>query len=203
MTTEVFAAVARVVGAPVDDFIRYAAEDTIGGYHADHAQCKYPIGSIWGIEGQILYALCRWLKPDHAVEIGTHRGASAVHILSAMAKNDHGLLTAIDINEGTGDLIPPELMGRCKRVFARGQDAIPTLAKAELVFEDATHGADDVEQILRAAKDHLSPKVLISHDGMHFLCGAEVRTGWSRVFGGDFTAMDTPPSDCGIALRLM
>lgn len=201
--TEVLADAARAVEAPVDDFIRYAAEDTIGGYHSDPSQCKYPVGSLWGIDGQILYALCRWLKPDHVVEIGTHRGASAVHILSALAKNDHGRLTTIDVVESTGDLIPPNLMGRCDRIFGRGQDLIPGLAKADLVFEDASHGADDVFEILGAAAKHLAPKIVVSHDATHFLAGADIQEGWRRAFGDDFTAMATPPGDCGMAFRRM
>ncbi len=194
--------IANALGASADELITYAAEDTLGGYHSDKAQEKFPCGSLWGVEGQLLYAVCRLLKPDHIVEIGTFRGASAVHILSALKKNDHGILTTIDIAAGAGDLIPEDLKPWCNKVTGRGQDVITELDTAQIVFEDAQHHPDDVEQILRATVAHLKPQILISHDAEHVTTGADVRTGWSRVFGDSFTTFTTPPSDCGFAFKV-
>ncbi len=194
---------AAALEVPPEDLIAYAAEDTLGGYHSDKAQEKFPCGSLWGVEGQLLYALCRLLRPEHVVEIGTLRGASAVHILSALKQNDFGTLTTIDIVEGAGDLIPEDLMARCCKKTGRGQDLIETLDTATIVFEDAQHSADDVEQILRAAYAHLAPRIILSHDGAHPTAGPDIREGWDRVFGADtFTTFLTSPSDCGFTFKV-
>ncbi len=193
--------IANALGASPAELIAYAAEDTLGGYHSDKAQEKFPCGSLWGVEGQVLYALCRLLRPGHVVEIGTLRGASAVHILSAMNRNGYGTLTTIDIVEGAGDLISEDLMSRCRKIVGRGQDLIETLNGATIVFEDAQHSTDDVEQILRAAA-HLKPRIMLSHDGAHPTAGPDVREGWRRVFGDEFTTFLTPPSDCGFTFKV-
>ena len=75
-------------------FIDYINEDTIGGYPD-----KWPSGSIWGVEGQILYALTRILKPNTIIEIGTSIGCSTEHFLRALDMNSKGRIYTIDIAE--------------------------------------------------------------------------------------------------------
>lgn len=193
---------ADALGALASEIIGYAAEDNFGGFHSDPEQSKFPVGSLWGVEGQVLYALCRLLRPDHVVEIGTWRGASAVHILSALEKNDHGRLTSIDLTEGVGDLIPQELRHRWTKVTGSGQVEIPRLDTAQIVFEDGPHDADGTAELVRVAAEHLHPKILISHDAEHFLVGKDVSEGWRRVFGDGFSTFLTPPSDCGLAFKV-
>ncbi len=193
---------AAAIGAPADVFIGYAHEDELGGYHADESQRTFPVGSLWGVEGQTLYALVRYLKPDHVVEVGTCYGASAIHILTALEKNEKGRLTTIDIQEGAGAMIPDNLMHRCTKIAAKGQDAIASLEDAQIVFEDAAHSADDAEQIIRAALDHLSPKIILSHDAEHFLVGEAIREAWRRVFGDAYHTLKSDPSDCGLAYKV-
>jgi hypothetical protein len=43
-----------------------------------------------------LYALVRWLRPDHVVETGVSSGVSSAHLLLALAKNGRGTLHSID-----------------------------------------------------------------------------------------------------------
>lgn len=193
---------AAALGVDAGELLAYAAEDTIGGYHPDPTQSKFPSGSLWAVEGQVIYALCRCLKPKHVIEVGTFYGASAVHILSALKRNGSGHLTAIDIAENAGSMIPDDLRPWCTQVAARGQEAIPTLEDAQIVFEDASHTTDDVEQILRAALEHARPRIILSHDAEHFLQGGTVRAGWTRVFGDDFRTFKTAPSDCGLAYKV-
>ncbi len=194
--------IASALGVDADELLAYAAEDTIGGYHPDPNQSKFPSGSLWAVEGQVLYALCRCLKPKHVVEIGTFYGASACHILSALKRNESGRLTAIDIAQNAGSMIPEDLRSLCTHVAARGQEVIPTLDDAAIVFEDASHASDDVEQILRAASGHLHPRIILSHDAEHFLQGPTVRTGWAKVFGDAYRTFKTEPSDCGMAYKV-
>ena len=59
---------------------QYAMSDTLGGYHIDESQRRWPMGSLWGVEGQILYALVRILKPRRVVQIGGWVGCSAMHL---------------------------------------------------------------------------------------------------------------------------
>lgn len=200
---------ANALGAPPNELIAYAAEDELGGYHSDPKHCTFPQGSLWGVEGQVLYALCRWMRPAHVVEVGTFRGASATHILTALEKNGEGHLTTIDVSGG-GDLIPSHLRKRCTLLTGRGQDKIPYLHEAHLVFEDASHGTDDIEAILRASVKHLlqvtevgRPKIVLSHDADHALVGEDVRAGWRRVFDDNFNILRSMPSDCGFAYKVL
>ncbi|MCH9755545.1 MAG: class I SAM-dependent methyltransferase [Gammaproteobacteria bacterium] len=182
----------------------FAAEDTLGGYNPDPKLSKFPVGSLWEVEGKVLYALCRALKPDTVVEIGTHRGASATHILRALQRNEHGMLVTIDVNPSTGDLIPDELKEHCSQLHGLGHEVIRQMvadgASAQIVFEDASHGTEHVEQILRASLP-LRPRIILSHDAMHPLVGPDVRTGWNRVFASDYKTFLSHPSDCGFAYK--
>lgn len=192
---------AAALDLPHADLVAYANEDDCGGYHTNPALQRWPAGSTWAVEGQVLYALVRAMRPSHVVEIGTFRGAAATHILAAMARNDHGHLTCCDIT-GCGDMIPSHLLSRCKMLLGRGQDLIPTLEEpAEIVFEDASHDPTDVEQILRAVL-LLHPKIVLSHDAEHRTIGHQVREGYSRVFGNAFETMLIAPSDCGFAYKV-
>ncbi len=69
-------------------------EDTLGAYPD-----KLASGSVWGVEGQILYALTRILKPNTIVEIGTYFGCSTEYFLYALDKNSKGSIYTVDIAE--------------------------------------------------------------------------------------------------------
>ena len=199
----------------VDALVRYAAEDTIGGYHADDKQSQWPIGSLYGVEGQTLYALVRALQPAHVVEIGSLRGCSTTHIATALSINGQGRVTAVDMNPSAGDMLPGHLHTLVSQVvgdglvWLAGQDD----ASIDLLFEDSSHGTDMCAAVADLARSKLSPGgVLVMHDAGHDYAilpdgrridsgvGAEVRAGLERALGDEYRVYLTEPSDCGLAV---
>jgi predicted O-methyltransferase YrrM len=203
-----------------DALIEYAALDPHGGYH-DKYDDGFPTGSVWRVEGQILYALVRALidsLPDkvvfHALELGTHHGCSATHILQAIADSGGGgTLTCVDLNGAAGNMIPSRLLTFVE--FVRG-DMFDYLAQQkattfDFILEDGSHNMEDVEKVWRAAWSLLKPGgVIISHDAEHFHIqsgtgvGQAVREGIARAgFFGVVPPARTykvSPSDCGFAI---
>lgn len=214
--------IASAYGFDADALIDYAALDPHGGYHPREGGDGFPIGSIWRVEGQILYALVRALYAVRhnsvlrILELGTHRGCSATHLAQALHDADRDTSTdwyriasivCVDVNPTAGDLIPAHLRNYIE--FVRGDmfDYLATQKPAtfDFILEDGSHGTDDAEKVWRAAYMLLKPGGLIlSHDAEHFLVGADVRAGIARA--GYFGLMPPArtyliePSDCGFAI---
>ena len=90
--------IARWYGISENDLIRYAAEDTLlGGVEGN------PLGTSYAVDGHLLYAMVRYLKPKRILEIGTDHGGSAKHMAAACERNGVGHVWTIDINPDTGD----------------------------------------------------------------------------------------------------
>lgn len=180
--------------------LAYASEDTLTGW--DNGKGGWQCGSLFRVEGQILYALTRALRPQVIVEIGTHEGCSASHFGLALKRNGTGVLYTVDINESTGDLIDADVRDHVVRII---DDGILWLTETNLaldmVFEDGWHTVHDVTAIWRAAL----PKVreggfLMSHDADHFLVGGDVRHGIEDAGVASYLVVRPEPSDCGLAL---
>lgn len=199
------------------ELIRYAAEDTIGGFHADPEQAKWPMGSLYGVEGQTLYALVRILKPEHVAEIGSLRGCSTTHLATALSVNGSGHLTAIDINTTSRDMFPQHLEGILTGVGADGLDWLAGQEdeSIDLLFEDSSHGPDMCASVAELCKTKLVPGgVLVMHDAGHDFAivgggvkiastvGAEVRSGLDRALGTGYRVYLSEPSDCGVAVAV-
>lgn len=185
---------------PPADLIAYAAEDTIGGYHTNAALAKWPMGSLWEVEGQVLYAVTRAMRPERVLEVGVYFGASSTHILAALAKNKKGKLISFDIQGSQGDGPPGELRKRWEFIQADSNDYLAkTPITADLVFEDGYHDRIGTERNLRTIMEIVRPRILISHDAEHFTEGINVRGAWSAVFGDQYKTILIAPSDCGLA----
>ena len=190
------------------ELVNYAYEDTIGGYHSNAQYANWPLGSIWAVEGQILYALVRMLKPHVCVELGTWHGCSATHIAAALhANGGTGRLYCVE-NGGYGlaqpDLVPSELQGYMTFFTSDAAEYMEqSTHQIDFVFEDSAHNEDITRRVWAAAKDRLNPGgVLISHDAKHFLVGEEIRLGIVHS-GIDLTRTRfylIAPSDCGLAI---
>jgi predicted O-methyltransferase YrrM len=176
----------------------YADEDDIGGYHVANALSKWEIGSMWAVEGKILYALIRALKPAHVVEIGSYHGCSTTHICEALLKNDKGKLTSVDI--GTKFKPPAKFKSVLKQVKADLFDyQFPKTPKVDFVFEDALHSPEQVSYIwMQFKKSAKKGAAIISHDAEHHIVGAGVKTGINTVTT-EYKTMLVAPSDCGFA----
>lgn len=187
------------------ELIQYAAEDTLGGYHSNAALARWHVGSIWGSEGQILYALTRALKPELIVEVGGYLGCSASHFAAACKANGKGSVVSVDSGRAGaahGKDIPAGLRSYVQLVTSTGEE---WLAKQDdnsigLLFEDAMHDVEGVAAISRLAMDKLEPGgLLINHDASHPAVGGAIREGL-RIAAVDFRVFCTEESDCGVAI---
>jgi len=200
--------IATAFDLDTDTLIDYAGEDDVGGYHASYDD-GFPIGSMWRVEGQILYALTRISKPLDVLELGTSRGCSATHILTALTRNEGGFLDCVDNGSQTaviGDLIPAHFVGKytIHQTDMEAFIAAAPDASYDLILEDGMHTPEQVEMVWRAAYRLLRPGgIILSHDAEHFIVGEAVREGIARA--GYFGAIPPArtvliaPSDCGFA----
>lgn len=183
--------------------ISYASEDTVGGYHKDAPLAKWPMGSLWEVEGQVLYAIVRALKPSRVLQIGTYFAASDTHILAALTKNKKGELISLDIEPMQGDGPDPSLRKRWKFIQSEGSTWIrENCPQADIVFEDAFHDRPGTETLLRAIHEIINPRVVLSHDAEHVSVREAVQGAWKAVYGDDFHTALIEPSDCGLAWRV-
>lgn len=149
-------------------FIKFAAEDTLPGYYDGGGEHAIP----YAVDGQLLYALIRALKPARVLEIGTARGGSARHILEALHKNRRGRLITVDINP-TATLagIPDHLRERVTLVhenaelWLNAQMAAGGFVPFDFIHEDGAHSAHLVHAIYNTLPVTLAPNgVIVSHD---------------------------------------
>lgn len=189
------------LGFDVDDFLGYANEDRVGGYPE-----KWPMGSIWEVEGKVLYALVRLLRPKVALEFGTGSCCSTAHICRAMNKNGVGQLISVDkqrvLTALTADGHQSVKRRRYKRVKYVVEDALVFLqswdSAVDFALEDTIHSREVTREILKSVLPHLSVGgVLVAHDTEHFLVGADVSAGFQDALG-DFGSVLIEPSDCGL-----
>jgi hypothetical protein len=57
------------------------------------------------------------------------------------------------------------------------------VAAAEIVFEDAPHDIEETASSWPPSRDHVKPRLIISHDGMHFNLVVNMRQAYRRTFG--------------------
>jgi predicted O-methyltransferase YrrM len=187
------------------ELLAYADEDNIGGYDDKHngkvtrtGNPVWEIGSLWEVEGKILYALIRALKPAHVVEIGSFHGCSATHICEALLKNGKGKLTSVDINHNFKP--PAKFKGVLKQVqIDLFKYEFPKTPKVDFVFEDALHEPGQVSHIWNLFKKSAKKgAAILSHDAEHYIVGADVRMGIGEIVE-DYKTILVAPSDCGFA----
>ncbi len=208
MTTlnDALAAIAPWIGVEARKLVEFATEDNVGGFHAIRTHQKWSAGSIWGVEGQFMYALTRALKPERVIEIGTWNGCSASHFLSAMLKNEKGQKVGIDVqHHPDGINIPVEAAKHWRFYEREGVDVLASeKLSAQIVFEDASHEFTDTVALLVAILEYVKPKIIISHDAHHPAKRDAVRRAWGLVFGeGKYETALIDPSDCGLAWKVL
>lgn len=197
-----FARIAPVLHTTAPSLLAYAEEDRIGGYDP-HNPGGWIIGSVWENEGKALYAIVRALKPARVLELGTRRGCSSTHLLSALAANGTGELVSLDIAPFEGD-IPAHLRERWTFVQGDALDWLDADTSAfDLIFEDCGHNLDFNRACISACAQR-KPKLLISHDAEHpSIFGAEIKQAWTETFGANgYQTARIDPSDCGFAWRV-
>lgn len=195
---------AEQLNLDADSLIAFANEDAVGGFHADAAQSKWQVGSIWGVEGQVLYALTRALQPRHIAEFGVNAGCSSTHFLTALAANEtSGELHSIDPWEGAGQAIPSDLREGWNVHYTLGTEWLAAQPdhRFDILFEDMIHGAEATRDWWVVAQQKIAPGgVILSHDATHPSVGAEVQQGIREAGVTDVILYSIEPSDCGLAI---
>jgi hypothetical protein len=154
---EAIAVLASRLHIHADEMQAYADADLYGGRDDGTFQAM----AIHAVEGRLLYALVRALKPQTVLEIGTADGGSATHILSALATNGIGQLISYDVVEGSGGHIPAALRDRWT---LRIEDALTAdLPQADYIFEDSDHSLDFSIALFGKLKA-LNPRIIGTHD---------------------------------------
>lgn len=212
--------IAAQIHTDPNELIAFAEEDQLGGYHWNPDLATFKQGSCWGVEGQMLYALIRWLKPDVVAEIGGWAGCSGSHIALALIKNGKGRLYSVDNEVGGqphGEDMPDDYRALTTLIRANGEDWLANQPDGSigLVFEDASHGTDLVAKISALALKKVQPGgLLVNHDAAHDFAyvgggqmvtssvGREVRDGLA-IANAYFRVYRAEPSDCGIALTVI
>lgn len=184
--------------------IDFAAEDNVGGWDTDERLHGWPNGSVWSVEGKVLYALVRALRPQRCVEFGTWYGCSASHITSALKANGSGKLVCVDHHGFGGIRIKPDLLDYVEFVSMNLHNYLPeTTETFDFIFEDAEHWVEQVEAVWSDAVHSplLNPGgVIVSHDAMHFTAGVAVQAGITAADVEDVLSVLIEPGDCGLAL---
>lgn len=205
--------------ADPQELIEYAREDDLGGFHWNAALATFPMGSLYGVEGQILYSIIRLRKPEVIVEIGGWAGASATHMASACKANGFGIVISVDSGVGGmphGREIPGFIRDHIELVQDDGRHWLAAQPDQSLglVFEDADHSTELVRDLSALAIRKLLPGgILANHDAAHDFAyvgggqkigsdvGLAVRNGLAAA-NIYFTPYLAEPSDCGLALAV-
>ena len=180
--------IAADFGLDASELVRYADADKIGGYHTDADLSTYPIGSIWGVEGQILYALVCATQPKQILELGAFMGCSRAHMEAATYVNKVGEITSVDLKHDA------DVMG----------DGVEYLRKSrkkwDFIFEDMLHRMDETRDAWKYGIAKLRHGgFIVSHDALHHIVGVDVRAG-IEANGIQPKYYLTKPSDCGLAI---
>lgn len=195
--TDTLFVIENFLGIETDSLLPFAKSDNIGGYHPDPSQRQWGSGAIWDVEGRVLYALIRSLKPVNVVEIGSGTGCSTNHIASALKANGEGHVVTLD--RGNTPHIADDLQSY---VTVLPGDAFAFLESLpdnsmDFILEDADHSEEMCYRVGEIAKRKLAPGgVLVAHDAAHPTVGGDVTAGFRRA-GVNGRVYLTEPSDCG------
>lgn len=140
----------------------------------------------WGVnpgDRRALYYLIHALKPRNVLEIGTHIGASTLHIVAALKRLGRGAVTTVDIIDVNSEAIanwkkfgqsrsPRETLaafGTADTVTFHARDSLRFLRETkgpyDFIFLDGDHSAAAVYQEVSAALGLLRPGgTILLHD---------------------------------------
>jgi predicted O-methyltransferase YrrM len=164
MDPEIFSAFLKAPHDLCPDFQGPAGSTLKGGRGKDHP--RY---------GRFIYALCKTLKPERVVEVGTYAGGTAVGWCTAMRENKRGQLICIDNDTYSKNTYPAVTRANLKRV---GADESPV----ELLNGDSRQLVQDVAaRFLHAVDIYLV-------DGDHTFEGAlrDMENGLPMVKSGGY-----------------
>jgi predicted O-methyltransferase YrrM len=207
---DALADIAHRFGLDTEELIQYSYEDEHSGW--DKGVGEWPVGSLWTVEGRVLYALTRALKPDTVFEIGTNVGCSTTHFASALKANGHGTVLSFDTAEtiqipgltqtySQGELIPVHVREHVELIHGDGLVHLEQyIGTAGIIYEDCDHSTESTQRAWTVGRQKLvTGGVIISHDAAHWLVGEAIRQGITNA-GMEATIYAIRPSDCGLAI---
>jgi predicted O-methyltransferase YrrM len=170
-------AIAQQFNLDANELTAYAAFDPHDGW--DEGRGSWSSGSVWTVEGRVLYALVRALKPQRVIEFGTADGCSATHIAEALRANGDGSLTCVDKNDWAGRYIPDDLRDLIRSDVATVEERLKAdRVFYDFVYEDSDHTAETVGAVWKWARQHVTHGgAVISHDAVHPAIGHLVKAG--------------------------
>jgi predicted O-methyltransferase YrrM len=152
-------------------------DDSIAGQYVQSESSElhslYP--TEWAVAQEtafFLYLLVRLRRPSLVVETGVANGLSSTSILLALAKNGHGCLVSIDVDENVGSLVPEILRDRWHlEVLPKDRsqrealvDFFNSLDPIDIFLHDSDHSYDWQSFEYEVARSHLTPEGLILSD---------------------------------------
>jgi predicted O-methyltransferase YrrM len=209
--------VAAYLNYPADKLHEFAAYAPFQKMGWDNGQGSAPVGSLFSVEGRILYVLVRAMQPNRVLELGTNVGASTTHIAAALTENGKGTVDTVDNklqlsgDWQVGQLIPQSVGDAVNLITTEGLGFVRQVKPNAypFIFEDMLHGPAEVEAVWTEALRILPPGgVIVSHDAAHFLVGAGVRAGIQAALAKAGMAEREPlvlkvaPGDTGLAVWL-
>lgn len=159
-------------------------DSVLGSWDVDHHEIATAFGEddrFGGVnpgDRRALYYLIRALRPARVLEVGTHIGASTLHIARALRANGSGSVTTVDITDVNGAGGAWKVVGqRMSPVeFARSLDCADriefvvansleylatTRERYDLIFLDGDHSARTVYREVAQSLHALAPNGLI------------------------------------------
>ena len=136
----------------------------------------YPINySINSDLRRFLYILCRIMKPENIIETGVAYGLSSMYILSALDKNESGILHSIDsifrpwqTEKMIGSIIPESLKKRWKFTLGKSvdklQETFDNAKNVDIFIHDSLHTYKNMIFEFECANKNLREKALIISD---------------------------------------
>ncbi|MHB2025408.1 MAG: class I SAM-dependent methyltransferase [Elusimicrobiota bacterium] len=163
---------------------------------AKKADPNFKAGASSPFNLNMLYILCRALKPDKIVETGVASGTSSFFILSALKKNGKGRLFSIDLprsfwessdygkidtvslpsGRDPGWIVPGELRKNWELILGDAGMELPKLLKREssidVFFHDAEHSYEAMRREYELAWPCIRPGGALASDDV----------GWNAAF---------------------
>lgn len=130
----------------------------------------------------VLYALVRATRPDTVVETGVYDGLSASYMLRALARNDHGTLVSIDIEDTEilpsdlpdvepGWVVPDSLRSRWDLRLGDARTLLPAVVSEttiDLFLHDSNHDADHMTFEFETAAEGMEPGAILLADNVEY-----------------------------------
>jgi predicted O-methyltransferase YrrM len=155
-------------------------------------------GSVYPVEGALLYGLVRGLRPETVVETGTANGISTTYLLAALARNETGRLVSVDLpfERGTGEeLLRPLVPGTS--IEPENSSPLPPGKEPGWAIPDELRERwelriGDARELLPMLLEEVPEIGLFFHDSLHTRAHMlfEFETVWPHLAHGGVLAAD-------------